>query len=75
MKYTEQQLARAYIRDLINDYRCTHRDLSDGSAVKYHSVQAMADLAEYAYKCRQDAIALFRNRHGVRPDRFGQFKA
>ena len=72
-KYSDPQLAHASIRDLINDYRCTTRDLADFSAVKYHSVQAMADLAEYAYKCREQAIALFHNRHGARPNRYGSF--
>jgi hypothetical protein len=42
-------------RDLISDIRCASRD----------------GQPEYAAACRQQLAALYRNRHGVRLDRYG----
>ena len=72
MKYTDQQLVRHSVADLINDYRSTHRDFASGEMVRYHDTAAMVSLCEYAYDCKQKAIAIFKHRHSARIGRFGQ---
>ena len=73
--YSDAQLVRFSIRDLINDYRSTHSDFASGEMVKYHDTRAMVALCDYAYMCKQRALNLFRNRHGAKVDRFGQVTA
>lgn len=72
MHYTDQQLAMMSVRDLINDFRATHKHFASGEMVKYHDTAAMVKLCEYAYECKQRAIAIFKNRHGTRVGKFGQ---
>ena len=73
MKPSDFSLLRGTIADLINDYRVTNRDFASGEMTRYHDTKAMADLAEYAYRCKLQAIYLFRRRHTVKPDRYGIF--
>lgn len=73
MRPSNFSLLRASIADLINDYRATHSDFASGEMPRYHDTQAMADLAEYAYRCKCQAIELFRKRHSAEPNRYGSF--
>lgn len=70
--YTDQQLTAFNIRDLISDYRSTHEHFASGEMVKYHDTAAMVALCEYAYDCKQKAIALFHRRHGARIGKYGE---
>lgn len=72
IKYTNQQLTRFNVSDLINDYRATHRDFATGDMGKWHDTAAMVGLCEYAYTCKQRAIAIFKNRHNSRIGPYGE---
>ena len=74
MKYTDQQLVRHSVADLINDWRVNAEHFASGDMVKYHDTAAMVALCEYAYECRQKAIAIFKNRHNARIGKYGEVK-
>jgi hypothetical protein len=58
--YSAQNLTRAIVRDLISDIRCSEtRD------------REMPGMLEYAAKCRRQVATVFRNRHGLKLDRYG----
>lgn len=74
MKYTDQQLVRHSVSDLINDWRANAEHFASGDMVKYHDADAMVALCEYAYDCREKAIAIFKNRHSAKIGRYGEVK-
>ena len=71
-RYTDQQLIMHTIHDLINDYRCVHRDIASGDMTKYHDSNELARLCDYAYDCKIRALKIFRNRHCSRIGKYGQ---
>jgi hypothetical protein len=72
MHYTDAQLTRFNVADLINDYRTTHEHFAGGDMGKWHDTDAMVALCEYAYQCKQKAIAIFKNRHSARIGKYGE---
>jgi hypothetical protein len=60
MRYTDTQLAFAYLRDLIVDIRCARRDHTDANP-----------LLAYADKCAAEFRRLWPVRHGAHIGRYG----
>lgn len=54
-RYSDAQLTRFYLRDLISDIRCARRD----------------GMPEYALKCAEEFRALWAGRHDAKIERYG----
>ena len=60
MRYTTQSLIRAVVRDLVNDARTAETRDKDRPG-----------MLRYAAECRARVATIYRQRHGLRVDRYG----
>lgn len=67
--YTDAQLTRAIVRDLVNDYRTTLEHIASGAIAKHGG--DVEKMRAYAEKCRQDVGKLFKHRRAIRLNQWG----